>query len=88
MKTKQNKKLSFKQKKLAFEKKLKDVKGKPFFKLSKSPERLFDVVLPRTIDWIQASFNIKLIARPYEYKLLISFISTIFKSRGEIEGIK
>lgn len=51
MKTKSNKtKLSFKQRELAYQKKLKDVKGKPFFKLSKSPDRLFDVVLPRTIE--------------------------------------
>jgi hypothetical protein len=43
-------KLTPKQKKLALEKKLKDIKGKPFYKLSKSSERLFTVVLPRTVD--------------------------------------
>jgi hypothetical protein len=43
-------KLTKKELKLAMEKKLKDIKGKPFYKLSKSSVRLFDVVLPRAID--------------------------------------
>jgi len=43
-------KLTSKEKKLAYEKKLKDIKGKPFYKLSKSSARLFEVVLPRAVD--------------------------------------
>jgi hypothetical protein len=43
-------KLTKKELKLAMDKKLKDIKGKPFYKLSKSSERLFTVVLPRTVD--------------------------------------
>jgi hypothetical protein len=81
-------KLTSKEKKLAYEKKLKDIKGKPFYKLSKSSVRLFEVVLPRAVDWLASSFQLKLIAKSYEYKVLITSISETFKSRGEMEGIK
>jgi hypothetical protein len=58
-----------------------------FWKLSKSPVRLYEVIVPRTIHWIIGSFQLSLIAGACEYNKLSISISEIFKSRGEEEGL-
>lgn len=59
-----------------------------FYKLSKDPQKLFGVIVPRVIEWLTANFQLKLMVNQYQYKLLSSSILETFKSRGNEEGVK
>jgi len=68
--------------------KLKNIKGLPFYHLRNSPERLYSVVNLRIINYLRTVYNLQLTVGMKEYKDLSLHINTIFKTRGNMEGIK